>query len=104
MTAKPAHLAVAFYADQPSVTIEQIVETIRYEMTAHPDHGYSRSERIRSAVFFLPESMPVAQKNESRPANLSISWPVFSAARTYSMPSARVKATSCTALAPASCM
>lgn len=59
MTSKPAHLQ-AFYADEPSVTIEQIVETIRYELKANPDHGYSHSERLRSAVFFLPESMPVA--------------------------------------------
>ena len=48
--------------------------------------------------------MPIAQKNESLGAKASTSSPFEIAARTYSIPSARVNANSITAFAPASCM
>ncbi len=48
--------------------------------------------------------MPIAQKKDSRGANWSIESPFESAARTYSRPSARVKASSSVVVAPASCM
>jgi hypothetical protein len=48
--------------------------------------------------------MPIAQKNASRGAKSSIARPFESAARTYSTPSANVKASSRVGVAPASCM
>jgi len=48
--------------------------------------------------------MPMQKKKDSRGAKSSIARPFDSAARAYSNPSARVKANSCTAVAPASCM
>ncbi len=44
------------------------------------------------------------KKKASRGANSSTSWPLAIAARTYAMPSARVKAISCAGVAPASAM
>ncbi len=58
----------------------------------------------RSLATSMKKSMPMAKKNESRPAKASTSSPLASAARTYSLPSAMVNASSCTAVAPASCM
>ena len=52
----------------------------------------------------MKKFMPIAQKNESRGANSSTASPRESAARTYSSPSASVNASSCTCVAPASCM
>ncbi len=48
--------------------------------------------------------MPRQKKNDSRPANASMSRPRASAARTYSRPSASVKASSSAWVAPASWM
>ena len=48
--------------------------------------------------------MPIAQKNDRRPANASTSRPLAIAVFTYSLPSASVKASSSAWLAPASCM
>jgi hypothetical protein len=48
--------------------------------------------------------MPIAQKNESRPANSSTSSPLANAVFTYSLPSASVNASSSAWFAPASCM
>ncbi len=48
--------------------------------------------------------MPIAKKNDSRPANASTSIPAASAVRTYSLPSASVSASSSACVAPASCM
>ncbi len=48
--------------------------------------------------------MPIAKKNESRPAKSSTESPRDAAKRAYSKPSASVKPSSCTAVAPASCM
>ena len=48
--------------------------------------------------------MPMAKKKLSRPAKSSTSRPLASAVFTYSLPSARVKASSSAWLAPASCM
>jgi hypothetical protein len=45
-----------------------------------------------------------AKKNDSRGANSSMAWPASRAAWTYEMALARVKATSCTAVHPASRM
>jgi len=52
----------------------------------------------------MKKFMPMAKKKLSRPANSSTSRPCASADRTYSTPSAMVKASSCSAVAPASCM
>ena len=48
--------------------------------------------------------MPIPKKNDSRGANSSIASPRDKAARTYSSPSAKVKASSWTEVAPASSM
>ena len=58
----------------------------------------------RSLAISMKKFMPMPKKNDSRGANSSIFRPRDSAARTYSRPSARVKASSCTEVAPASCM
>ncbi len=58
----------------------------------------------RSLAISMKKFMPMAKKKLSRPANSSTSRPWASAARTYSRPSAMVKASSCSAVAPASCM
>ena len=50
------------------------------------------------------KSMCELKKNESRGANESTSIPAFIAASTYANPSASVKASSCTAVEPASRM
>ena len=44
------------------------------------------------------------KKKASLGPNSSTCWPLATAARTYSMPSASVNATSCTGVAPASAM
>ena len=62
------------------------------------------SRAARSLATSMKKFMPMPKKNESRGAKASTSSPPRIAARTYSMPSARVKASSCTAVAPASCM
>ena len=48
--------------------------------------------------------MPMAQKNDRRGAKSSTASPLASAVRTYSRPSASVKASSSAWFAPASCM
>lgn len=48
--------------------------------------------------------MPIAKKKEKRGATSSTVFPAFYAARIYSRPSARVKASSSLLSAPASCM
>ena len=58
----------------------------------------------RSLATSMKKFMPMAKKNERRPANSSMVRPRARAARTYSRPSAMVNASSCTAVAPASCM
>ncbi len=58
----------------------------------------------RSLAISMKKFMPIAKKKLSRPANLSMSRPLATPYFTYSMPSAMVKASSCTAVAPASCM
>ena len=58
----------------------------------------------RSFATSMKKFMPMPKKKLSRGAKASTSSPLAIAARTYSMPSARVKASSCTAVAPASCM
>ena len=61
----------------------------------------------RAARNFATSSSSVVRetkKNDSRGAKSSTSRPALIAARTYSMPLARVKAISCTGVAPASAM
>ena len=58
----------------------------------------------RSFATSMKKFMPMAKKNESRPAKASTSMPAAIAAFTYSLPSARVKPSSWTRFAPASCM
>ena len=48
--------------------------------------------------------MPIAQKNDSRGANVSTLMPAFTPVRRYSSPSASVYANSMSAVAPASCI
>ena len=62
------------------------------------------SRAARSLATSMKKFMPMAKKKLSRPANSSTSRPWASAARTYSIPSAMVKASSWVAVAPASCM
>ena len=62
------------------------------------------SRPARSLATSMKKFMPMAKKKLSRPANSSTSRPLSSAERTYSSPSAMVKASSCSAVAPASCM
>ncbi len=67
----------------------------------------TRAQSSRAARSFdtsMKKFIPMAKKNDSRPANSSMVRPRARAARTYSMPSAMVNASSCTAVAPASCM
>ena len=66
-----------------------------------------RAHMRRAARNFATSSRMVVRetkKKASRGANSSTSWPDSTAAFTYSMPSASVKATSCTGVAPASAM
>ncbi len=63
-----------------------------------------RKRAARSFAISMKKFMPMAKKKESRGAKASMASPRPKAARTYSSPSARVKASSCTAVAPASCM
>ena len=61
----------------------------------------------RAARNFATSSRIVVRetkKKESRAANSSTFRPAFTAARTYSIPLARVNATSCAGEAPASAM
>ena len=52
----------------------------------------------------MKKLIPMAKKNESRGAKASMSRPRPVAKRAYSQPSAIVKASSRSAVAPASCM
>ena len=58
----------------------------------------------RNFAISMKKFMPIPKKNDSRGAKSSIARPRDKAARTYSSPSARVKASSCTEVAPASSM
>ncbi len=62
------------------------------------------SRAARSLAISMKKFMPMAKKKLSRGAKASTSRPWASAARTYSMPSAIVNASSRSAVAPASCM
>ena len=66
-----------------------------------------RCQSSRAALSFaasMKKFMPIAKKKLRRPAKASTSIPASIAAFTYSLPSASVKASSCTRFAPASCM
>ncbi len=72
-----------------------------------PKSSMTRAHSSRAARSFaasMKKFIPMAKKKLNRPANWSTVMPLDSAARTYSMPSAMVKASSCTRFAPASCM
>ncbi len=58
----------------------------------------------RSLAISMEKFMPMAQKNDRRGANLSMSNPASRPARRYSTPSASVYASSRSAVAPASWM
>ena len=58
----------------------------------------------RSFATSMKKFMPIAKKNDRRPAKSSTDSPRDAAKRAYSRPSASVKPSSCTAVAPASCM
>ena len=58
----------------------------------------------RSLATSIKKFMPIAQKKLRRGAKASMSRPAATPARTYSTPSARVYASSRSAVAPASCM
>ncbi len=58
----------------------------------------------RSLAISMEKFMPMAQKKDSRGANLSMSSPASRPARRYSTPSASVYASSRSAVAPASWM
>ena len=62
------------------------------------------SRAARSLAASMKKFMPMAKKKLRRPAKSSTSMPEAIAAFTYSLPSASVKASSCTRFAPASCM
>ena len=62
------------------------------------------SRAALSLAISMKKFMPMAKKNDSRPAKASTSMPRPIAAFTYSLPSASVKASSCTRFAPASCI
>ena len=62
------------------------------------------SRAARNLAASMKKFMPIAKKNDSRGAKSSTSRPFAIAARTYSRPSASVKASSWTSVAPASCM
>ena len=68
-------------------------------------HGAVPQDASGSQLGDLHEEVHAdCEKKLRRPANLSTSRPCAMAARTYSLPSAMVKASSCSAVAPASCM
>ncbi len=62
------------------------------------------SRAARNFATSMKKFIPIAQKNDSRGANLSTSSPAAMPARMYSTPSASVYASSRSALAPASWM
>src|SRR5258708_9286423 len=62
------------------------------------------SRAARSLATSMKKFMPIPQKNDSRGANVSTSIPAATPARRYSTPSARVYASSRSAVAPASWM
>ena len=73
-----------------------------------PNSSRITSAQIRRAARNFATSSRIVvretKKKESRAANSSTSSPAAIAARTYSMPSARVNAISCAGVAPASAM
>ena len=72
-----------------------------------PSWRMTRDHSKRAARSFatsMKKFMPMPKKKDRRPANSSMSSPRSVTVRTYSRPSAIVNASSCTAVAPASCM
>ena len=78
-------------SDTPEVW--QWVRSIFERSVVAPKSAMIPAHSVRAARSFatsMKKSMPMQKKNDSRPANASTSSPVAIAARTYSMPSARV--------------
>ena len=85
----------------------QCVRSILERSSFAPRLVITRCHSTRAARSFaisMKKFMPIAKKKLSRPANLSMSSPEATPYFTYSCPSAMVKASSCTCVAPASCM
>ena len=85
----------------------QCVRSILERSSFAPSSFMTRCHKVRAARSFdtsMKKFMPIPKKKDSRPANASISKPEAIARCTYSLPSAMVKASSCTAVAPASCI
>ena len=65
----------------------------------------AHSRRAARSLATSPKKFwPMQKKKDRRGAKASMSRPASCAARTYSMPSAMVNASSCSSVAPASCM
>ncbi len=75
----------------------QRLRVLRIELPHQLGPEEARGTQLRH---FHEEVHPIAKKKDSRGANASTLSPFDKAARTYSNPSAKVKASSCTAVAP----
>ena len=84
--------------------VRSISERGSLGLNSAPTHSAHSSRAARSFATSMKKFIPMPKKNDSRGAKASTSSPPRTAARTYSMPSASVNASSCTAVAPASCM
>ena len=85
----------------------QCVRNARLALSCGSNCCISRAHSSRAArnlAISMKKFMPMPKKNDRRGANSSIFKPRDNAARTYSSPSASVKANSCTDVAPASSM
>ncbi len=92
-------------SDTPDVW--QCVRSIFERSSCAPNCVIARCQRTRAArslAISMKKFMPIAKKKLKRPANLSMSSPDATPYFTYSMPSAIVKASSWSCVAPASCM
>jgi hypothetical protein len=92
-------------SDTPDVW--QWVRSINDDGFSAPSARIDRDQSRRAARSFatsMKRFMPMPKKNDRRGANSSIGSPRSIAAPTYSSPSASVKPSSWTAVAPASCM
>ncbi len=92
-------------SDTPDVW--QCVRSIFERSSFAPRSVITRCQSLRAArslATSMKKFMPIAKKNDSRPANASRSSPLAIAALAYSRPSAIVNASSWSCVAPASCM
>ncbi len=92
-------------SDTPDVW--QCVRSINDDCFCGSNWEITRDQSTRAARSFatsMKKFMPIPKKNDRRGANASTDIPAATPVRTYSRPSAMVKASSCTAVAPASWM